>query len=203
METAGTMFAGEFVIAVSRVILSSCFSCRWCRHRTPSAASVASFISLLTLSIQTVSALSTIILGVVTNPEVLIRAQKELDEVLGRSRLPEFSDEASLPYITAIVMEGLRWHPVLPMGTCIVTLSNMLTLTLALAVPHLVTTEDTYKGYRIPAGSIVIANVWCVLASSMPSSACNVTQIGRSCMMKKTIRTRSVSDQNASSRMAN
>ncbi len=42
-------------------------------------------------------------------PEVQQRAQAELDKVVGRSRLPEFNDEASLPYISAIVKEVFRF----------------------------------------------------------------------------------------------
>jgi cytochrome P450 len=53
----------------------------------------------------------------VTHPDVQIKAQKELDRVLGGTRLPDFTDEASLPYVTAIVKEVLRWHPVTPIGT--------------------------------------------------------------------------------------
>lgn len=31
-----------------------------------------------------------------------------------------------------------------------------------LAIPHLCTQEDTYAGYRIPKGSVIIPNSWCV-----------------------------------------
>jgi len=40
-------------------------------------------------------------------PEAQRKAQLELDRVLG-DRLPEFNDEADLPYLTALVMELLR-----------------------------------------------------------------------------------------------
>ena len=42
-------------------------------------------------------------------PEVQKRAQSEIDRVIGRDRLPEFSDRDSLPYITAITKEVLRY----------------------------------------------------------------------------------------------
>lgn len=35
-------------------------------------------------------------------PEVLQKAQDEVDRVVGRDRLPEFSDRDNLPYITAL-----------------------------------------------------------------------------------------------------
>ena len=53
-------------------------------------------------------------------PEIQAKARSELDQVLGSSpqRLPDFSDQPSLPYIGAIVRETLRWNPVMPLGTC-------------------------------------------------------------------------------------
>lgn len=36
---------------------------------------------------------------------------------------------------------------------------NVLTLVL-IGLPHVLIEEDEYKGYRIPAGTIVIANSW-------------------------------------------
>ena len=67
---------------------------------------------------QTVTALVNFFLAMVWYPEVQERAQKELDEVIGHSRLPEFVDRASLPYISAVVKETLRWKPVAPLCTC-------------------------------------------------------------------------------------
>lgn len=41
-------------------------------------------------------------------PEVQKKARQELDRIVGKGRLPEFADKASLPYISAVVMEVLR-----------------------------------------------------------------------------------------------
>lgn len=49
-------------------------------------------------------------------PEVLKRAQEEIDAVVGRERMPTFEDQSSLPYIDAIVKEALRWRPGAPLG---------------------------------------------------------------------------------------
>lgn len=49
-------------------------------------------------------------------PEVQARAQKEIGEVVGTHRLPNFGDRPSLPYVDAILRETLRWHPVFPLG---------------------------------------------------------------------------------------
>jgi cytochrome P450 len=43
-------------------------------------------------------------------PEVLRKAQAEIDQIVGNSRLPGFSDEAALPYVQAVLKEVLRWH---------------------------------------------------------------------------------------------
>ncbi|OSD00072.1 cytochrome P450 [Trametes coccinea BRFM310] len=79
-------------------------------------------------------------------PEVQKRAQAELDAVIGPDRLPEYSDRASLPYINAVVKEVLRWHNVSPLGAS-----------------HCAMEEDEYRGWRIPKGSIVTANIWGIL----------------------------------------
>lgn len=52
----------------------------------------------------------------VLHPEVLERAQEELDRVLGRDRLPCLIDRLQLPYIEALEKESLRWNSVVPMG---------------------------------------------------------------------------------------
>ena len=49
-------------------------------------------------------------------PDVQRKAQAEIDQVVGNSRLPNFSDEGALPYVQAVLKETLRWHPVGPLG---------------------------------------------------------------------------------------
>ena len=41
-------------------------------------------------------------------PDVLKRAQLEIDKIVGKNRLPTFEDRASLPYVEAIVREVHR-----------------------------------------------------------------------------------------------
>lgn len=50
-------------------------------------------------------------------PDVLKKAQKEIDEVIGDDILPSFLDRERLPYIDAVVKETLRWNSVVPLGT--------------------------------------------------------------------------------------
>jgi cytochrome P450 len=92
------------------------------------------------------SAFLSFVYAMMTHPEVQQKAQQEIDEVIGNDRLPEFSDEASLPYIGALVTEVLRWKTTAP-----------------ICVPHMLTEDDTYNGYHLPANSIVIANSWAIL----------------------------------------
>ncbi|KAI9454042.1 cytochrome P450 [Lactarius psammicola] len=82
-------------------------------------------------------------LAMVAFPEAQRRAQAELDAVVGRDRLPTFSDAPHLPYIHAIVKRTLRWRPVTPLG-----------------IPHVATVEDWYEGMYIPKGTACIANIW-------------------------------------------
>ena len=49
-------------------------------------------------------------------PETQKRAQEELDMIVGRARVPTFTDMANLPYVRAMVKEVVRWRPVTPLG---------------------------------------------------------------------------------------
>ncbi|TCD61531.1 hypothetical protein EIP91_008275 [Steccherinum ochraceum] len=74
------------------------------------------------------------------------KAQTELDRIVGASRLPEFSDWENLPFVHAVVLETLRWLPVAPFG-----------------IPHNAVSDDSYEGYDIPKGSMLIPNRWAML----------------------------------------
>ncbi|KAH8900452.1 putative cytochrome P450 [Thozetella sp. PMI_491] len=81
----------------------------------------------------------------INHPEKVALAQTELDRIVGRDRLPTFNDSSSLPYVSAFIEEVLRWRPLVVAG-----------------VPHSNLHEDTYMGYRIPKGSVVIATSWSI-----------------------------------------
>ena len=55
------------------------------------------------------SALHSFFLAMMLNPEIQAKAQAELDRVVGRDRLPSLADRQTLPYITAIYREGIRY----------------------------------------------------------------------------------------------
>ncbi len=45
----------------------------------------------------------------VRSPDVLRKAQDEMDRVVGHTRLPGFADRDSLPYLSALVEEVYRY----------------------------------------------------------------------------------------------
>ena len=94
----------------------------------------------------TASTLCSAILGLITHPETLVAAHKELDRVIGHERSPTFSDEADLPYIRALCKEVLRWRPVAVLG----------------GTPHASTEDDVYEGWYIPAGTTILGNSWAI-----------------------------------------
>lgn len=51
----------------------------------------------------------TFVLAMTMFPETQVAVHAELDRVLGRNRLPEIEDQESLPQITAIINEVLRF----------------------------------------------------------------------------------------------
>lgn len=55
-------------------------------------------------------------LAMVLYPEIQSKGQAEIDIVIGKDRLPSFTDRGSLPYVNAIVKEVLRWNPAVPLG---------------------------------------------------------------------------------------
>ena len=65
---------------------------------------------------KVLASLRAFLIAIASNPDVQKRAQTELDNVVGTNRLPKFSDANSLPCLTAVVKETLRWHSVAPQG---------------------------------------------------------------------------------------
>lgn len=63
-------------------------------------------------------------------PDVMKKAQAELDAAVGPNRMPEYDDAESLPYVRAIINETLRWRPIAILG----------------GTPHAVTADDEYNG---------------------------------------------------------
>lgn len=49
-------------------------------------------------------------------PNVMTKAQQEIDSVVGEDRSPLWSDYVNLPYVSQIVKETMRWRPVTPLS---------------------------------------------------------------------------------------
>ncbi|KAI6004482.1 cytochrome P450 [Pisolithus orientalis] len=98
----------------------------------------------------TSSTLLIFLLAMVLNPEAQANAQEEIDRVVGDTRLPDFRDRENLPYVEAVLIETLRWHPSLP-----------------LMLPHTTTTADIFDGMYIPKGVTVLINLWAMTQNEL------------------------------------
>jgi cytochrome P450 len=76
------------------------------------------FVEILRTLFQTIAAIMTFLVAMSLYPDVLKRAQNELDFIIGRDRLPTFEDHQRLPFIDAVYKEVMRWRPVTPVGEC-------------------------------------------------------------------------------------
>ncbi|KAK3601250.1 hypothetical protein CHS0354_040429 [Potamilus streckersoni] len=79
-------------------------------------------------------------------PEIQKKCFEDINQVVGRERLPNVKDKEHLPYLEATIMEVMRVYPLSP-----------------LALPHSVTKEVLFRGYRIPKGATVLINLDSVL----------------------------------------
>lgn len=78
-------------------------------------------------------------------PQVLRKAQQEVETVVSKDNIVEESHIHKLPYLYAVMKETLRLHPALP-----------------LLVPHCPTESCIVGGYTVPKGARVFVNVWAV-----------------------------------------
>ncbi|KAL0563837.1 hypothetical protein V5O48_018225 [Marasmius crinis-equi] len=88
----------------------------------------------------------TFILAMLQYPDVMEKAQEEIDRIVGTGRLPDFPDRESLPYVEAVLSEVWRWGAPGPLN-----------------LPHCSTEDNIYNGMFIPKGTIAIANIWSML----------------------------------------
>ncbi|KAL1870114.1 hypothetical protein Plec18167_007632 [Paecilomyces lecythidis] len=94
----------------------------------------------------TTSSTLSFILAMCVFPEAQKKAQEEIDRVVGSDRMPEWSDESSLPYVSAVVSETLRWRSVTVLG----------------GIPHAPIKDDEYNGYFIPKDTAITGNLWAI-----------------------------------------
>lgn len=55
-----------------------------------------------------VSVMRTFVLAMVLHPQVMKKAQAELDQVVGSDRLPDWDDREALPYLQCLIKEIYR-----------------------------------------------------------------------------------------------
>ncbi|RDB30081.1 hypothetical protein Hypma_013902 [Hypsizygus marmoreus] len=94
----------------------------------------------------TITTLQHFLLAMMAYPDVLAKAQKEIDTVIGNDRLPTYADRPLLPYIDAVMNETWRWGSPVPMG-----------------LPHRLMEDDIYRDMHIPKGTLVFGNIWSIL----------------------------------------
>ncbi|XP_050375162.1 geraniol 8-hydroxylase-like [Argentina anserina] len=104
------------------------------------------FLDLLVAGTETSSAtLEWAMAELLHNPKILLKAQAELEQVIGKGKLVEESDVARLPYLQAILKETFRLHPTVP-----------------LLVPRTAGANVEIGGYIVPKGARVLINAWAI-----------------------------------------
>ncbi|XP_078688307.1 cytochrome P450 2J2-like [Branchiostoma floridae x Branchiostoma belcheri] len=92
----------------------------------------------------TTTTLRWVILYMILNPHIQHRVQEELDSVVGKSgRPPTLAQRPRLPYTEAALRETQRIRNITPLN-----------------LPHATAVDTAFRGYRIPAGTQVITNLW-------------------------------------------
>lgn len=81
----------------------------------------------------------------ICHPDILKRAQRELDTVIGVDRLVEESDIPNLPYLQAVVKEAFRMHPAAPVS-----------------LPHRASQASNVMGFSLPADTRLILNIFAI-----------------------------------------
>ncbi|CAO2650482.1 Nn.00g017740.m01.CDS01 [Neocucurbitaria sp. VM-36] len=94
----------------------------------------------------TSSSILTFILAMCVFQDVQIKAQEEIDQVIGHDRSPDWADEEKLPFVRALVNEVLRWRTVTILG----------------GIPHAPIQDDVYRGYFIPKDTSITGNLWAI-----------------------------------------
>ncbi|CAN8233128.1 unnamed protein product [Cochlearia groenlandica] len=82
---------------------------------------------------------------VLNRPDIMKRAQQELDKVVGKDKIVEEFHIPKLPYTLAIMKETLRLHTILP-----------------LLIPHCPSKTTVVGGFTIPKDATIFINAWAI-----------------------------------------
>ncbi|KAM7510298.1 hypothetical protein LguiB_009173 [Lonicera macranthoides] len=103
------------------------------------------FLDLFTAGTDTTSStLEWALAELLRNPEIMVKAKSELEEVLGKGKILEEVDVTRLPYMGCIVKETLRIHPPVPF------------------IIRKVETDVEACGYIVPKGAQVLVSAWAI-----------------------------------------
>ncbi|XP_054974980.1 cytochrome P450 2C26-like isoform X2 [Sorex araneus] len=80
------------------------------------------------------------------HPEVMAKAQEEIEHVIGRHRSPCMQDRSNMPYMDALVHEVQRFIDLVPLN-----------------LPHAVTQDIKFRNYIIPKGTTILTSLTSVL----------------------------------------
>ncbi|KIW82663.1 hypothetical protein Z517_05690 [Fonsecaea pedrosoi CBS 271.37] len=92
---------------------------------------------------NTASQICTLIMAFALHSEVQEKGCEDVDAVCGTERSPKWTDFQKMPYVNAIVKEGMRWRPTSPT-----------------ALPHALKEDDWYENMFIPKGAIIQIASW-------------------------------------------
>ncbi|XP_072040946.1 cytochrome P450 2J4-like [Amphiura filiformis] len=93
----------------------------------------------------TVTTLRWALLYMMAYPKIQDKVQQEIDNVVGRNRLPNISDKEQMPYTEATLMEIQRIASIVPLG-----------------VPHYAAEDCALFGYTIPKNTMIMSNIWAI-----------------------------------------
>ncbi|XP_067317959.1 cytochrome P450 2G1-like isoform X1 [Anolis sagrei] len=97
-------------------------------------------LNLFTAGTDTVSStLKYALLLMMKYPEVEEKVHQEIDNVIGRNRVPAVKDRVNMPYTNAVIHEIQRLVDILPAG-----------------LPHKVTEDTEFRGYLLPKDTNII-----------------------------------------------
>ncbi|XP_022095852.1 cytochrome P450 2J6-like [Acanthaster planci] len=82
-------------------------------------------------------------------PKIQQRVQAEIDDVVGRNRLPRIADKSQLNFTRAVIWEVQRLTIVVPLG-----------------VAHAAASDTQLRGFTIPKGALLVPNLWAVAHDS-------------------------------------
>ncbi|XP_070556057.1 cytochrome P450 1A1-like isoform X1 [Ptychodera flava] len=91
----------------------------------------------------TIHTLNWCVAYLVNYPDVQAKVHKEIDDAIGKDRVPLLSDKAKLPYCEAVIHEVMR-----------------IRTTLSLNLPHETMENTSIGGYNIPKGTQIWTNLW-------------------------------------------